>query len=321
MSARAKFSVGSWVDGLAEWTDGNIAYLSVAFTWRIDEAYTKAIWYRALGYRVIAGGPGLFHPKMRHGLDEVAEIPTKQVLVNGKWVTRGADLADAVINHNPMATIASRGCPVGCSFCIVPAMEGLTFTEMPDFPVRPVLCDNNLSALSAEYQDHIVSRYRATGVPLLDANSGFEPRTFDEQVLARWRPINRGPWRFAYDDQGDGAYVERVMRMLAGVAPRKKQVYVLIGNEPFDACMHRINQVIGWGGEPYAQPEMKLTATEKRPWVRFDWSERKLGQVKRWVNGRFWKYTPFDQYDAAFKTSEQADRALADLFDIGGEAA
>ena len=38
-------------------------------------------------------------------------------------------------------------------------MEGREFTELPDFPVRPILCDNNLSALSPEYQDHIVKRY------------------------------------------------------------------------------------------------------------------------------------------------------------------
>jgi hypothetical protein len=44
-------------------------------------------------------------------------------------------------------------------------------------------------------------------VPLLDANSGFEPRTFDEEVYARWRVINRGPWRFAYDDQAERADV------------------------------------------------------------------------------------------------------------------
>ena len=72
-----------------------------------------------------------------------------------------------------MATIASRGCPVGCWFCIVPKMEGKAFTTLPDFPVRPVLCDNNLSALPANYQQFIVDRYLSAGVPLLDANSGF----------------------------------------------------------------------------------------------------------------------------------------------------
>jgi hypothetical protein len=279
---------GQWVNGLAEWTEGDTAYLSVAFTWRLDDAYMRACWYRAQGYRVRAGGPGIFTRK--HYLADVAEL--------------GGEIPDALVHHNPMATIASRGCPVGCWFCIVPKMEGRDFTLLPDFPVRPVLCDNNLSALTPEYQDHIIGRYVAEGVPLIDANSGFEPRTFDGEVFARWSKINRGPWRFAYDDAGDRPHVERVMRMLAHVAPRKKQVYTLIGNEPFEACMQRIEEVIGWGGEPYAQAYIKLNALHYRPHVRFDWTEQQLRRVRRWVNGRFWRYTAFSHYDASAKTDD-----------------
>lgn len=291
-----RYTRGQWVNGLAEWTDGDTAFLSVSFTWRMDDAYQRAIWYRAQGYRVRAGGPGIFTRK--HYLADVAEI--------------GGEVPDAIVHHNPMATFASRGCPVGCSFCIVPAMEGRHFTHLPDFPVRPVLCDNNLSALEPEYQDHIVSRYVAEGVPLLDANSGFEPRTFDSDVFERWRRINRGPWRFASDDVPDSPHVERVMKMLDlyQVPPRRRQVYTMIGNEPFAVCMERIARVIAMGGEPYAQPVMKLNALAKRPWVRFDWSEHKLKQVQRWVNGRFWKFVPFDRYDASAKTSDQEPRQL-----------
>lgn len=291
------FTTGQWVNGLAEWIDGETAYLSVAFTWRLQDAYQRAIWLRMEGYRVRAGGPGIFTRK--HFLSEVAEI--------------GGDAPDAIARHNPMATIASRGCPVGCWFCIVPKMEGRSFTELPDFPVRPVLCDNNLSALSPEYQRHIIARYKAAGVPLLDANSGFEPRTFDDEVYARWREINRGPWRFAYDDQAERPFVERVMQMLKDVSPRKKQVYVLVGNEPKAECLERINQVIAWGGEPYVQPFMKLNALVKRPHVRFDWTERELKRVQRWVNGRFWKYTTLADYDPSAKSSRDVIEVVSDV--------
>lgn len=283
-------ATGKWVNGLAEWTDSDTAYLSVAFTYRLNDAYTRAIWWRSLGYKVRAGGPGIFTRK--HFLADVAEI--------------GGDYPDAISRHNPMATMASRGCPVGCWFCIVPKMEGRTFTLLPDFPVRPVLCDNNLSALPPEYQDHIVARYRAEGVPLLDANSGFEPRTFDDDVYARWKPINKGPWRFAYDDQAERSYVERVMKMLAHLPKKKKQVYTLIGNEPYAACMDRIQEVIAWGGEPYAQPFMKLNALEKKPHVRFDWSAVRLARVQRWVNWRAWKYTSFENYDPSYRSHHRA---------------
>lgn len=283
---RGGWSTGSWVGGLAHWTDGDTAFLSIAFTWRLDDAYQLAVFYRAQGFHVRAGGPGVFTRK--HYLADVAEI--------------GGDVSDAVVLHNPMATIASRGCSVGCWFCIVPKMEGRTFTELPDFPVRPVLCDNNLSALSAAYQDHIVSRYLASGVPLLDANSGFEPRTFDDEVWHRWRGINRGPWRFAYDDEADGPHVDRVMKMLRDVSPRKKRVYVLIGNEPFEQCMARVRQVIEWGGEPHAQPFIKLNALAKTPHVRHDWTPQLLRDVARWVNRFGWKLTDFDGYRRSLKS-------------------
>lgn len=46
------------------------------------------------------------------------------------------------------------------------------FKYFPDFPIRPVLCDNNLAGLDPAYQDYIVRRYQETGVPLRDANYG-----------------------------------------------------------------------------------------------------------------------------------------------------
>lgn len=291
---------GRWSGGLAEWVDGDTAYLSVAFTWKLDEAYTRAVFQRALGRKVVAGGPALFLVKMQHVLADVAEIR--------------AEYPDAVAKHNPMATIASRGCPVGCWFCIVPKMEGKEFTLLPDFQVRPVLCDNNLSALPADYQDHIVARYRETGVPLLDANSGFEPRTFDEEVYARWKPINRGPWRWAYDDCDEREHVVRVARMLKDVSRARKRVYTLIGNEPVAACMERLNEVISLGCEPHAQPYIKLNALEKKPHVRFDWTPRLLTDVARWANRRAWKYTDFAGYSRSHRSESLRIHSDAPLF-------
>tara|TARA_R110000822_G_scaffold76689_1_gene184380 strand:- start:132 stop:1028 length:897 start_codon:yes stop_codon:yes gene_type:complete len=276
----------NWSGGFAEWTEGDTAYLSVAFTWRLDEAYSKAVFYKQQGFKVRVGGPGVFTQKTY--LAEVAEI--------------GGDYPDAVVKHNPSATFASRGCPVGCWFCIVPAMEGKNFTLIDDFIVRPVLCDNNLSALPADFQNHIISRYIKEDVPLLDANSGFEPRTFDEDVYNRWKVINKGPWRFAYDDEGDGPFVKDVMVMLKDVPQSRKRVYVLIGNEPFDVCMDRIQRVIDWGGDPHVQPLMKLNALRKTPWVQHDWSAQLLKDVARWCNAWVWRKATFAEYSRTAKT-------------------
>lgn len=275
--------MAGWIGGLAEWQEGETFYLSVAFTWKLDEAWQRARFAKAQGLRVIAGGPALYLKTMKHKIDDIAEI--------------GKEYPDAVFKHNPQATIASRGCPVGCWFCIVPKMEGKEFTLLPDFPVRPILCDNNLSALPADYQDHIIKRYQQEGVQLLDANSGFEPRTFTEEVYRRWKVINRGPWRFAYDDMKERTEVLAVMKMLKDEKPSKKRVYVLIGNEPFEECMGRIREVIEHGCEPHVQPFIKLNALEREPHVKYDWTSQKLKDVARWANGFVWRRGPFEQYD------------------------
>lgn len=285
--------MSKWIGGLSEWHEGDTAYLSVAFTWKLDEAYSRALFAKACGKRVIAGGPALFQVKMQHELAEVADI--------------GESYPEAVTKHNPLATFASRGCPVGCYFCIVPAMEGREFTLIPDFTPRPILCDNNLSGLPSEYQVHIIGRYQAARMKLMDANSGFEPITFTQDVYERWKPLinaGGGPWRFAYDETKEGPQVRNVMSMLRWEPQKRKRVYVLIGNEPFADCMARIQEVIDAGCEPHCQPIMKLNTLVKRAWVRYDWTERKLQDVARWANGWVWKRAPFSEYDRHRKNTE-----------------
>jgi hypothetical protein len=297
-----------WAGGLAQWEDHatNTVYLSVVFTWELDRAYAMAVFARNCGKRVVAGGPALFLRTKRHLLDDVAEIPLKTVIRYGRTISVPGDYGDAIRYHNPSATFASRGCPVGCFFCLVPAMEGREFTLLPDFPVRPILCDNNLSALPPEYQDHIIERYAAAGVPLLDANSGFEPITFTQEVYERWAPLinaGRGPWRFAYDETKERGDVIRVMQMLDAERPKRKRVYVLVGNEPFAECMQRIQEVIDHGCEPHVQPYMKLSAAYREPHVQFDWTLQKLRDVARWADGFVWKRAPFIEYDRYLKSS------------------
>ena len=269
-----------WSNGLAHWTDDETAYISVAFSWRLPDAYSLAVNYREQGYKVCAGGPGVY--ARRSYLADVAEL--------------GGDV-DALPYHNANATIASRGCPVGCSFCIVPKMEGREFTLLPDFTPRPILCDNNLSALPVEYQAHIITRYEQAGVPLLDANSGFEPRTFDTLTYTMWDDINRGPWRFAYDEEAEERDVLRVTRILADAPSWRKRIYVLIGNEPFESCYRRILQVIEWGCEPHVQPMIALNSLTRTPMIRYDWTEQRLSDLARWANRWLWRTVPFSEYD------------------------
>lgn len=295
-----------WSKGFAEWVEGDTAYLSIVFTWELRRAYSRAVWYRSQGLKVKAGGPALFHPRMKKELEGVAEV--------------GGSYPGAVTRHNPEATFASRGCPVNCWFCIVPRMEGTTFTVEPDFVVRPVLCDSNLSALPVEYQEHIIARYQAEGVELKDACQGFEPLTFDGGTFERWRKINRGPWRFAYDELGEREQVREMFRVLKPVRSRLKRVYVLVGNEPYEDCMRRIQEVLDWGGEPHVQPFIKLTALEKVPHARHDWTVPKLRAVARWANRFLWRTVRFEEYDRSVERLAVPYRKQTGLFELAGAA-
>jgi hypothetical protein len=298
----------AWIEpaGYAEWRDEETktAFLSVVFTWMLDHAADRARSYRNLGWKVRAGGPALFQLKMRnyfHKLTFLAEI--------------GGEYPDAVTRHNPEATIASRGCPGKgteeapdpCDHCIVPRMWGTTFILLSDFVPRPILCDDNLSALVPDYQDFIIRRYRETGVKLKDANSGFEPVTFTEEVYRRWKPLMDAgacPWRFGADETSEMPQVRAVMKMLRDEPAKRKRPYVLIGKEPRDDDLARIYECIEAGCEPYVQWMMKLVALKKEPWVQFDWTAPELYRVQKWINSFAYRSTPLKD----FKPSLRRDR-------------
>lgn len=261
----------------------DLVALSVIFSWHAPKARRIALECRD-HCEVWCGGPGM------------AALGTWWRRETGLECVIGLDSRFDRQRGTYRMTFASRGCPVGCWFCIVPKIEGREFTLDPDFQPAPILCDNNLSALPAEFQEHIIRRYQETGIPLRDANSGFEPATFDGGTYARWKPVLRGPWRLAFDELGEESAVRETLRILETESPKRKQVYTLIGNEPVSVCYERVRKVIEWGGEPYAQPVMKLNALEKRPWVRFDWTERTLGDFARWVNRHLWRSVPLETY-------------------------
>lgn len=262
----------------------DLVALSVIFSWHAPRARDVALRVRA-NSKIWAGGPGLY------ALANWWKRETGLGLVSG---------LDHRFEHQPgkyRMVFASRGCPVGCWFCIVPGIEGSDFTLDWDFTPATMLCDNNLSALPVDFQEHIIRRYEETGTRLLDANSGFEPRTFDGGTYERWGGLLRGPWRFALDDMAELEDVRRMMAILLPERRQKKRTYVLIGNEPMASCYERAQKVLEWGGEPYCQPVISLNALTHQPRVRFDWTEQGLRDFARYYNRHLWKYTPLHEYN------------------------
>ena len=274
-----------WNKGMVHWVDHDTmtAFISVAFSWMLPEAYSQAYWYGLEGFKVRAGGPATF--TNREYLSEVAEV--------------GGDVK-ALQFHSPYATFASKGCPIGCSWCLVTPMEGKEFTLLSDFIPKPILCDSNVSALPVDYQEYIIDKYNKSGVELIDINSGFEPHSFNKETYKRWKGIYSGKnvmWRFAFDEESEEKEAKKMSVILKDENSRNKRVYVLIGNEPFESCYRRVIRVIEWGCEPFVKAMYALNTLEKTPIVRYDWTEQKLKDLSRWANRWMWKNVPFEEYN------------------------
>lgn len=267
----------------------DLVCLSAIFTWDLLQGVKIARHYAGKA-ELWAGGPAFLH---------MAEWWESQT---GNKAVVGLDSRFERQRGNYRMCFAARGCPVGCYFCGVPQFEGKEYTLDWDFDPAPILCDNNLTDEPVEFQEHIIRRYQERGVPLLDANSGFEPKNFTEETCSRWRAILRGPWRFGYDYLPERSAVKRMLRILQDEPVKKKRVYVLIGNEPFDVCLQRANEVLEWGGEPYCQPYLSKTALSRKDYeIRYDWTPDKLAHFARYYNRFLWKYTPMNEYRCGTK--------------------
>lgn len=292
--------------------EADLVCLSVIFSWHAPIAREIALRMKDRA-DVWCGGPGMFALaswwRQETGLEIVRGLDTRFEHQRGQY----------------KMTFASRGCPVNCSFCIVPRLEGTDFTFDPDFNLAPVLCDNNLSALPVEYQEHIIQRYQQAGM-CLEANSGFEPRYFDEDTYQRWKPVLRGPWRFAFDEalgergKREETGVKRMMDILKQVSISRKRVYCLVGNEPIEICYQRALKIIEWGGEPHCQFVLPLNwlGSPSLVKLRYDWQSYQQGKdfcryfnTWGWRSYPIWDYKPRREEPRPFAHLEPVEVVLA----------
>lgn len=273
--------------------------LSVIFSWHVDRAIDIALAVKDAS-EVWIGGPALNQNHDRFTAETGIAVPF--ILRDGKKVYGAPDARFDLQPGEYRMIYAMRGCPLGCSFCPVTLIEGAEFVLNRAFYPAKMLCDNNLSAAPVEYQEYVIRRYEETAVPLMDANSGFEPKTFDEDCFARWSPILKGAWRFGLDETKETEDVQRMMEILRDVPPRKKRVYCLIGLEPIEQCLERARKIIEWGGEPFCQVFIPLNYPHDpfkiHPPARHDWGDpSRPFDMKRYFNSpQIWRSTPIEDY-------------------------
>lgn len=273
----------------------DLCCLSAVFSWRLPALVEMAKAARRNGAEVWIGGPAVtFHPANARYVRELTGIEPH----------RGLDERfDQEPGAFPMVYF-SRGCPAytpACGTCPVPRLEGRAFRYYPDATPAALLLDNNLSALPADYQSHIIGRYAAEwrGAKRVDANSGFEPHSFTEETLLRWKSFPLACWRFGYDDLTERDQALEMMRLLRrhGITGERVRVYTLIGNEPYGDCLRRVSEVIAEGCHPWPQRLRPLDWIDGELPCRHDWDEPTLIAFQRFYSiAGLWKRTRPEEF-------------------------
>lgn len=272
--------MSNWSGGFIDWTDGTKAYLSVVFSWQLPIAYMRAAWFWSQNFEVHVGGPAVdFRP------DYFGDLATV-----GK-------LDDVVHRHNPLATFTSRGCPMRCPFCIVPKIEG-ELQELKDWPIRPIVCDNNLLACSRAHFDDVIDKLKP--LQRVDFNQGLDHRLLTTYHAQRLAELDSHCIRLAWDHAGQEVLVLKAIDTLkrAGFPPSHIRVYVLIGyKDTPEEANFRLQTIRDLSAQPWPMRYQPLDSDRKNSYVAPNWTERQLRNVSRyWSRIRYFGGVPFPEW-------------------------
>jgi hypothetical protein len=199
----------------------------------------------------------------------------------------------------------TRGCPVGCYFCIVPKIDGTTMLEYDEFDPAPVVVDDNILRSSWGHQQVVVSRLLEAGFASIDFNSGFEPLFLEQKHIDLYGRLPLKYWRVAFDERKEAREVEQAIKLLRknGVPPKKIFCYVLAGNETFADCLWRAQKVVEWGGEPRIQMMKPLNWLRRRQevWInpKYDWTFELAINFPRYWYSYAWRRVSWEDWAAA----------------------
>jgi hypothetical protein len=269
----------SWAGGIAEWVEDGIAYVSVPFTWDLQKARQRCIWLEQEGYHVRLGGPAvMLMPQFSTGFASTAPV-------------------DALPHHNPDATFTSRGCIRRCSFCAVPKIEG-DLVELETWPVKPIVCDNNLLACSVAHFDKVLDSLKPlTGI---DFNQGLDARLLTSYHASRLAELDCTV-RLAWDHIEMGnAFMQTYERLRKAHIPKSRiQCYVLIGyKDTPDDALFRLRTLHNMGIMPNPMRYNPLDAMVRDSYVAPHWTERELTRFMRyWANLRYTAGVPFEEFN------------------------
>lgn len=271
-----------WGTGIEEWADESTAYISVVFSWDITAATSLMAWCHQLGYSVVVGGPAIRSTK--------ASLPD--------YVQEGQVWHDAVRLHNPNATFTSRGCIRKCPFCIVPDTEG-PLVELKEWPIRPIICDNNLLACSMQHFDSVVDKLK--NVRGIDFNQGLDCRRLNSHHINRLAELDTRCIRLAWDDTRHEKQLISAIQSLkaAGFQAARIWVYVLIGyNDTPEDALYRLTTIRDLGAVTFPMRYQPIGVTIKDSYVSPQWTDTELRRYMRYWSSAYYGSIPFDHFSS-----------------------
>jgi len=279
-----------WSDGYVEWSDGNIVYISVVFSWKLKKAQERINYFKSKNNYVIVGGPAVLYDQTY--LSNVDEI--------------NLFMEDIIAKHNPNATFTTRGCIRKCKFCIVNKIEK-EFLELNDWPIRPIICDNNLLVSSSKHFNSVIDKLK----PLkgIDFNQGLDARLLTKEMASRLAELDLYCVRLAWDHiKLEKDFLRAVDLFVSVGIPKKKiRTYILIGyNDTPEDALYRLQTTKDLGMWPNPMRYQPLDVEKRNGYVDPNWTDRQLKNYMRyWSCLRYLEHIKFEDYDYQFMTKKR----------------
>ncbi|MBA7601844.1 hypothetical protein ES703_08928 [subsurface metagenome] len=261
-------------------------YFSVVFTWDILDMIRAINLVQSWGKEVEIGGPAAtFMHKYIHkytGIEPHLSLDQRFEHVPGSY----------------QLTFTSRGCPHKCQFCGVRKVEPCSI-EYDEFPMAPMIGDNNILATSWEHQELVVNKF-VNFRREIDINSGFDVRFFREEHFHLYKRLRLAYWRFAFDTMEVEEDVRRVAAMLRedNLDRHRVTFYCLLGfpKTTPEECFYRLNTIIELGMNPYPMRFWPLNAL-KRDYVAPGWTDGLLSRMAAYYQTPYlWMADSWENY-------------------------
>jgi len=278
----------NWRKDIVTWRMRDTLYISMPFTWLVQDASEIA---RAHKGRVIVGGAGA-------------------VLMKPDWadeIIRDGPF-DVMAFYNPMATRTTRGCDRGCEFCAVAEIEG-PFRELQEWRAAPIICDSSFLSSSKSHFDRVIERLKRFNY--VDFQ-GIDARHVTPSIARRFTELRHVKIRMGFDCMNDERAVAAAIQTFHHVGIKNIGIYVLIGfDDSPEEARYKLETVRGWGIRPTPMRYQPLDCTKKNSYIALGWTNTELKRMVRYYSRlRYLEHIPYEDFDYLKSQINQTELAL-----------